>query len=243
MKHSRSSAEVEIRDAVVKRFRELWPNARIIHEMNVEHGSSRADVVAVQPDRLWICEIKSERDKLDRLAGQIRDFGPACHGLIVAAHERWIKKSPGDRKHKPARGNSPAYEYTETPPSPLDIATAGCSRFVTWCYPEPSSLSPSEWSVHSFDEKVPWPYRMLSLLWSDEIRAVAAEHRVQCTSRTPGYKLTPDLSPLLTGREIERAVCKHLRARPFAEADAPIEIERKIVPPHAASIHRQERML
>src|SRR5690606_41993771 len=88
VRHTRSSAEVEIRDAVVTRMRELWPDARIIHEMNVEHGSSRADVVAVQPDRLWICEIKSERDKLDRLAGQIKDFAPCCHGMIIAAHEK-----------------------------------------------------------------------------------------------------------------------------------------------------------
>lgn len=99
MKHTRSSAEVEIRDAVVSRFRQLWPDARIIHEMNVEHGSSRADVVAVQPDRLWICEIKSERDTLTRLAGQIADFAEADPPIVSAkacfpAHSASVRPPP-----------------------------------------------------------------------------------------------------------------------------------------------------
>ncbi|NGO50449.1 hypothetical protein [Allomesorhizobium camelthorni] len=232
MKHSRSSAEVEIRDAVVKRFRELWPNARIIHEMNVEHGSSRADVVAVQPDRLWICEIKSERDKLDRLAGQIADFGPTCHGLIVAAHEKWTK-SPGMETVK--------HGVIRQLPSPLTLALAGARRcYDIWSYPNSESRR-RDWSA-PYRAEVPWYHRMLLLLWADELRAVAADHRIACTSRTPGNKLVPELSRMMTGSEIEKAVCKHLRARTFVEADPPILPERKAFAAHPAS-GRQEALL
>ncbi|WEX10314.1 hypothetical protein [Chelativorans sp. AA-79] len=215
MKHSRSSAEVEIREAVVKRFRELWPDARIIHEMNVEHGSSRADVVAVQPDRIWICEIKSERDKLDRLPGQIGDFGPCCHGMIIAAHEKWTK-SPGMETVK--------HGVIRQVPSPLTVALAGTRHcYDIWSYPEMNSGS--RWRAWSapYRTEVPWHHRMLMLLWADEIRAVAALHRIPCDRRTPAYKIAPEMSRLMTGREIERAVCQMLRARDFAEADAPID--------------------
>lgn len=234
MKHTRSSAEVEIREAVVKRFRELWPDARIIHEMNVEGGAARADVVAVQPDRLWICEIKSERDTLTRLPDQVKFFGPCCHALIIAAHDKWTKSRGMTEPHPKHGGRSMI-------PSLLDEAAAGLGRYYdTWTYPEPEMRSGRDWRA-PYTSHVPWYHRMVHLLWSDEIRAVAGEHRISCTPRTPGYKLAVDLSKMLTGREIERAVCKHLRARTFAEADPPILFERKVMPPHPDSV-RQERM-
>jgi len=220
MKHTRSSAETEIREAVVTRFRELWPDARIIHEMNVEHGSSRADVVAVQPERLWICEIKSERDKLDRLAGQIKDFGPCCHGMIIAAHEKWTAEGPRREIHRPATKTLPAYISYQTEPSLLSRATEDCRRVNVWSYPEPPSEYRREWSI--LRQHVPWYHRMLMLLWSDELRETAAQHRIPFDRRSPAYKLAPEMSRLMTGREIERAVCRVLRRRSFAEADAPL---------------------
>lgn len=235
MKHTRSLAEFEIRQKVVARFRELWPDARIIHEMNVEGGAARADVVAVQPDRLWICEIKSERDTLSRLPDQVKFFGPCCHALIIAAHEKWTKSRGMTEPHPKHGGRSMI-------PSLLDEAAAGLGRFYdVWTYPEPKLHGGRNWR-QPFSVQVPWYHRMIHLLWSDEIRAVANEHRIACTPRTPGYKLAPELSRLLTGREIERAVCKQLRARTFAEADEPIFVDRKIVPPHPNSV-RQESML
>ncbi|RUV37447.1 hypothetical protein [Mesorhizobium sp. M7A.F.Ca.MR.148.00.0.0] len=236
MKHTRSLAEIEIRQKVVARFRELWPDARIIHEMNVEGGAARADVVAVQPDRVWICEIKSERDTLSRLPDQVKFFGPSCHGLIIAAHAKWTT-SPGMSEPHPKHG------YRTTIPSKIDDSLTGVSRrlYDLWTYPEPVLTSGRHWSA-PFSAQVPWYHRMIHLLWSDEIRAVAGEHRIACTSKTSGSKLAKDLSQLMNGREIERAVCKQLRARTFAEADEPIFVDRKIVPPHPNSV-RQESIL
>ncbi len=222
MKHTRSSAEVEIRDAVVMRFREIWPNARIIHEMNVEHGSSRADVVAVQPDRLWICEIKSEKDKLDRLVDQLRDYGPSCHGIIIAAHERWTKTG-GYEPHPRLPG-----AMIEVP-SPLRAVIKDLGAYTVWSHPEPPSATGRQW-FKPYQDCIPHYHRMLRLLWSDELRAVANQHRVVCTQRTPANLLSRDLARLLSGKEIERAVCRMLRIRQFAEADPPIETEYFVQP-------------
>lgn len=85
-----SEAERWLRGLAVERVRELMPDARVVHELNVETGSCRVDLAAVAPDRLVMLEIKSRKDKLDRLPEQARIFAPACHRLVVVyASERW----------------------------------------------------------------------------------------------------------------------------------------------------------
>lgn len=85
-----SDAERHLRDMAVARLRVLMPDARIIHELNVETGTCRVDLAAVAPTRLVLAEIKSRKDTLDRLPKQTKLFAPACHRLIVVyASERW----------------------------------------------------------------------------------------------------------------------------------------------------------
>ena len=90
-----SVAEERIRAKVEAGFRSAYPDARIIHELVI--GACRADVVAVTPDKLVLAEIKSERDSLERLDRQTKNFarvtpdvrvyGAAKHrdGLLSAA--------------------------------------------------------------------------------------------------------------------------------------------------------------
>lgn len=85
-----SEAERYLRGMAVDRLRLLMPGARIVHELNVEVGTCRVDLAAVAPDQLVFVEIKSRKDKLDRLAKQAAIFAPACHRLVVCyASERW----------------------------------------------------------------------------------------------------------------------------------------------------------
>lgn len=201
-----SQSERDIRQAVVSRARELWPSARIIHELNVDHGECRADVAAVTDAELILFEIKSARDTLARLPNQLRTFGPVAHHVIVAAHERWCsaKKYPNCDVEK-------------------IIGHARVGQL--WRYPEP----PSKWGLRHWSAPHsttrPWPHRMLRLLWTEELQRLAAESGVSRSHRIAGYKLADQLSLLLTGAEVERAVCAALRARQFAEADDPIESE------------------
>lgn len=200
-----SQSERDIRAAVVDRARELWPSARIIHELNVEHGQCRADIAAVTADTLVLIEIKSERDTLHRLGNQLRAFRPVSHHLIVAAHERWCRGS----------------KYPNCDIDPI-LRHAQCDASL-WQYPEPDErYGLRHWSAPHTATR-PWPHRMLRLLWTEELRIIAAGAGMNRVSRRSGHTLADDLSLILTGRQVEQAVCATLRARQFAEADPPIE--------------------
>ncbi|WP_292173967.1 hypothetical protein [Mesorhizobium sp.] len=81
----RSSAEADIRDAAVAKIRQRRPNARIIHEINVSsHGPNRIDVLAVDRAEIIACEVKSAKDKLDRLPAQVASMFGAAHHVIAA---------------------------------------------------------------------------------------------------------------------------------------------------------------
>lgn len=193
-----SQSERDIRAAVVSRARAIWPDARIIHELNVEQGIVRADVAAVTADRLVLFEIKSERDKLHRLSNQLRHFAPVCHHLIVAAHEKWCQRStiPNACIH-----------------TIIDYAGVG----YLWRFP-----ASAPWQAPAIPA-VPWPHRMLKLLWADELRAIARDQKFARVQTATAGELARSLALHMTGREIEKSVCAALRQRQFAEADPPIE--------------------
>lgn len=95
-----SQAERHLRQLAVDRLRVVAPGARIVHELNIDTGRCRVDIAAIQPERLLFVEVKSRKDKLDRLKEQVRIFGPACHRLAICyASERWswevIRKEAG----------------------------------------------------------------------------------------------------------------------------------------------------
>jgi hypothetical protein len=198
-----SQSERDIREATVARARQLWPDARIIHELNVEHGAVRADLAAVTATQLILFEIKSERDTLSRLSNQLRRFQPVCHGVIVAAHERWCIGS----------------KYPNCDVHPI-IRHAGCGHL--WQYPEPEE----KWGLRHWSAPYaaarPWPHRMLRLLWTEELQGLANKYGMK-SRRVAGHKLADELALLLTGQQVEQAVCRALRARPFAEADPAVE--------------------
>lgn len=194
-----SQSERVIRDAAVVRSRQLWPNGRIIHELNIDQGEARADLAVVTPSRLILIEIKSERDKLHRLGHQLRHFGPVSHAVIVAAHQRWCI------------GSKLPNECVRTI---IDYAGAG----HLWRHPQVASwVAPAQWSV-------PWHWRMLTLLWLDELRAIAARLNLQRVQSSTAGEMARSLALQMAGRDAEAAVCQALRQRKFNEADPPIEV-------------------
>lgn len=213
MKHSRSSAEWEIRDALVAFLHEELPKARIVHEMNVDNGMHRADVTAVLPDRLFIFEIKSERDKLTSLEGQMKAFRACSHQSVLVAHEKWFDRTPWPN-------GEPRLSF------PHDYG-----RFIAWCHPEPQPRGiytqhcwqiPDQWRLGLGQ---PHAHRLLNLLWRGELIALADRLAV------PGVKARLTMDAVIqmivwhsTGRQIAEGVCRALRSREFAEADAPIEV-------------------
>lgn len=211
---SGSAAEREIRDYAAGRLREMLPDARIIHELVV--GGCRADLAAVQPNRVTLVEIKSERDTLKRLPEQVRQFARAAHDVVVIAHERWWDKTPY------SNGNPRFVPSAEL--------ASGCdgSSAETWSYPEVADrylygrwyLSPCR-----FEQPQPHARRLLEMCWRPELLAEAVRHRIAASSRATMPWLIREMTWHMTGREIVEAVCRQLRQRAFPEADAPV-IER-----------------
>lgn len=82
-----SAAEARIRAKAERLLRDLFPDARIIHEF--ELGGVRLDLGAVTPDRLILAEIKSELDTLTRLDRQAK-FAVAFGGPVLVCYApRW----------------------------------------------------------------------------------------------------------------------------------------------------------
>jgi hypothetical protein len=202
-----SDAESQIRDATANRIRDLLPYARIIHELNVEHGTVRADVAAVTEDRLYLFEIKSSRDNLHRLPTQLRHFHPVCHGLVVVTDEKWC-------------GAATAAGYPNCDARAIIRHHGG--NIPLWQWPEPERVYGRDWTLPA-TTTVPWHHRMLHLLWTDELRVLARDHSLPVNARFTGRQLCRDIAAAVPGSAIETAVCRALRARAFKWADASME--------------------
>lgn len=76
---------------LVERLRRIRPEARIIHEIQSAcQGPNRIDLIAVSRSEIIAVEIKSERDKLDRLPAQVGAMLGCAHHVIAALHERFL---------------------------------------------------------------------------------------------------------------------------------------------------------
>jgi hypothetical protein len=187
-----SEAERYLRGLAVERLRVLFPDARIVHELNVEVGQCRVDIAAITPDQLVFVEIKSRKDTLDRLREQVRIFSPACTRLAICyASERWsydvVTKAAG---------------YDE----PRDL------------WPEDRK----EWWTFNQGFKPPNASVMLNLLWRDELWHEAVRAGFQPHKRESRSPMMHRLWNGLTGAQVVAAVCRQLRGRPFAVADPPV---------------------
>lgn len=225
-----SAAEQAIRDAVVVRLRELFPDGRIIHELNTQgQGSHRIDVASVTPNKIIAVEIKSGKDKLDRLDHQIDAFMRRSDWLFVAAHRKHFNEFRED------------YWREDVPPRlRLNHDAARTLHRVTtdgdvWCFPcgddgrlEGRFRGDPVWPVnrHFYDLRFePAPADLLGLLWAGELRSECARHGLGSGNRRTITEMIVDMCAHMTGRDIRAAVCRQLRARPFAEADEPVPLD------------------
>lgn len=85
---NRSSEEFEMRAEIDLWGRKLWPGARVVHELVVDN-SRRLDMAFIGTDYLIGVEIKSSRDKLDRLNDQLDCFSRCIPLTILAVAPKW----------------------------------------------------------------------------------------------------------------------------------------------------------
>lgn len=223
MTQNRSSEELAMRDLVVPELRRRWPSARIIHELPTRYSQNRIDLAAVTPDLIIGVELKSSRDVIDRLEGQLRAFEPICHGVIVCLAPKWNEKLP--MIERPAK-------YGIRHEQPLTEAQAVTRRVshqipIWTCSAQDQRIDPED--EHLLDRKrlsrvTPWAGKMLDVLHVAELKQIAARHRI-ATGRWPYHQdLVGACHDNMTGPEIVRAVCRALRERDAfcAGTDAPI---------------------
>jgi len=205
----RSSAEAEIRVEVVARLRAILPGCRIINEVNVESFGNRIDVLAVGDTRLIAVEIKSERDKLDRLQDQVAAMRRITNEVFVAVHEKFLKPLGPDGR------------YGVVPPN--DAAHA-----VTWAYPRLARDGHVECGVEWF-ERDRWqkltiglPPGAIGMLWREELQSVCRSLGERGVSKLTMNECIDRIRWAMTGEQITKLICATLRSRKCVEADEPM---------------------
>lgn len=200
----------------MERLRVALPGCRIIHEINcASFGPNRIDLLAVSKDRIAAVEIKSEKDKLDRLPAQIASMRGVAHHVVAALHEKFLEPWSENLQ----RGS-------EVPGFHEPAAARGA---IVWAYPKRPRRgvdSHGEWPLNDrwTKPKLLPPPDFIDLLWAAELRAIVRKHGLH---RGPSGLDMPQMVDLLRwslpGKALLAETCATLRSRACTEADPAVE--------------------
>lgn len=177
-------------------LREEWPEAVIIPELSVASwGGARLDVAAVTPTELVGVEIKGEGDSTARLQLQGLMYSPVCTRIFLLS-------APSLRERCRAA----------KPPGWL-MATNGDGDF--WSHKATNRGFDDDYKIMPTS-----PYRLVDMLWADEMRYLFNAHDVQpenvgrsrqearwraIANQVPMGKLQPSVYRILYRRRWEAA--------------------------------------
>ncbi|WP_245444908.1 NERD domain-containing protein [Pseudaminobacter soli (ex Li et al. 2025)] len=203
------------------RIRERRPNARIIHEINVStYGPNRIDVLAVDRAEIISVEIKSAKDKLDRLPAQIESMNRVAHHVVAALHEKFLVEQ---------ETNQWAAHYERDGKFYLRRVPDGIKDAEVWVYPEIRRAMPiaehdglARWRFPDQRVETSLPSAALDMLWRDELYELCGMFRISATRRSNMSEMMAALRWNCTGKDLTRGVCWMLRARRCVEADPEI---------------------
>lgn len=182
-----SDAELRIRLKAENFLREHWPDARILHELDI--GGVRLDLAAVTEDRLILCEIKSEKDTLSRLQNQVEGAAYIGGPVLVFVAEKWM-------------GSIGTLPYRSTVLVEKTDLFEGC--IGTYTYPITTQhFSPEN---DGFNNRA-----LLGLLLKPELLALTKDIGGKASHNV--HRLQNIAHEELTGRAIRRGVMAALRAR------------------------------
>lgn len=222
----RSDAEAEVRAAVVDRLRKLRPEARIMHEVNASSYGNRIDVLAVCPAEIIAVEVKSAKDKLDRLPDQLEAMRGCAHTVIAALHEKFLVET---RTHKMGGTIERDGEF-------FYMARPEAAPFGgTWIFPE-RRRAPEHWH----DDLFPWrepeqaicrplPAKAIDMLWRKELLEMCGRFAVSVPKRSRMETMVNALRWELSGRDLTRGICGALRTRACIEADPPVSYQEQLI--------------
>jgi hypothetical protein len=204
---NRSSEELEMRALVTPELRKRYPTARIIHELPLRYSTNRIDLAAVTATEIISVEIKSSKDVIDRLEGQLRGFLPISSRLIVALAPKWNLQLPM-LETKVKHGTQYTPQFTET----QGIIGRVSSGIEVWTV-DTSAKSIDVTHGGAYRASRPWLSEMLDMLHVSELSEIASRHRICVPKRATHESISRDCCDLMTGREIVKSVCWALRNR------------------------------
>ena len=215
-----SEAEKRLRDKAEGLLREIYPDARIVHEFQV--GGARLDIAAITPDRIILVEIKSELDTLDRLPSQLR-FARALGGEVwVVYAPKWREPMKLRRNHQDIARPVQRQGYTTYADNPLYVRELSSCVELTEDS-ETSELVMADFGTHPrVRAESPHKFWMRDRYNSRELLHLLLKPELFSLAKPYGAKSRNDVSSLLeiahdhmTGQEIRRGVFSALRARRF----------------------------
>ena len=216
----RSPDEAEIRDEVVALTRKSWPNARIIHEINASgQGSNRIDVLAVDLKNIAAFEIKSKKDKLDRLQKQMTAMNLVTRKSYGVIHDKFFEDRTTN-KHNPNswKGKDGQHWMKHFPP------IQGVRTSNIWRYSE--GVIDLNWNWRSpypdLSIQESLPYTALGILWAAELRDMCGRLRIGLGKRPNMETCRNAITWYASGKEITEGICQQLRMRQCIEADPAI---------------------
>lgn len=224
----RSPDEGEVREAVVARLRQMMPAARIMHEVNAASFGNRIDVLAVDKAEIAAVEIKSKKDKLDRIPDQIKAMTGVAHHVIVALHERFLVETPTNQWAAHTERDGKFYRAALP-----DVVDRLGTKVKSWVYPlRDRAITAGGYNDYLWNAPQPvfaeaLPSGALNMLWQAELVTMCARHRVPANSRATMDFMRRALRWHLTGAELTRAICAALRARECIEADPAIPFDQE----------------
>ena len=197
-----SASELKMRADVTAYLREKRPDAVILNELQV--GGCRADLAMVEPQKITLFELKSERDKLDRAAEQMKAFRGHAHEAILVADAKFFDRAP--------------YQDGRERCAWMHEGTNGC---LVWHYPQPpkdvdlgaGGLYRWQFEYIRSHQTEPKATTFLHLLWRDEMIAEAKRHNIPFKSKMAMWDISRAMAWHMTGREICEAVCRQLANR------------------------------
>jgi hypothetical protein len=217
---NRSSEEIEMRRIIVPELRRRWPQARIVHELGLRYATNSIDIAAIGPSEIVGVEIKSSRDVLDRLEGQVRAFAPICSQIIVALAPRWCaapEAVQGGVRQRRKRSSSDEASHDAIGL----LRRIGAPNVEAWlcCAETGSAQGLDSWSSA---RRFPWAYPLLEMLRVSELEQIASRHSIAPPTRHD--RLVAALHDQMKGNEVVPAVCRVLRARVSPHPLSDVEI-------------------
>lgn len=200
-----AKSELALRASLEAFCRERWPDARIVHEIVMGEGRTRADVAAIGPAHIAAFEVKGAYDDTTRLMHQVGMFQLCVPEVWIVAAENHDRDAKLIRHLLPSVGvligTGMGRDYGGR--SDLDDVTL---RVECEAAPRP-----------------PVPEMALRMLWAAEVRAACASLKVAYGAKTTREHCVKGLLAVAKPDEIIEVVCTQLRGRDALwRADAPI---------------------